>query len=155
MTDSDAQPDPWGDPIGSDAFSSTPLLILAHTNTWQAALKRVISQRRSVWALDENDLVAEAISHPSSAIVIEISSSSVDRFVKLQPLFWPRRQIFVVGDRQIRSAEKSLRSLGIVEVFYASADLQRLVRMVDIHNRLFPGPPVDLETEIEQRLPWS
>lgn len=137
------------------AVSSTPILILSHTAIWQAALKRAICHRRSVWALDENDLVAEAISHRSSAIVIELSRSKADHFIKLQPLFWPRRQIFVVGDPEIRSAETSLRNLGVVDVFYASANLSRLTRMVDIHNRKFPGPQQGLEAEIEQRLPWS
>lgn len=135
--------------------SVPPVLVLAHSVRWQSALKRFISDRRSVWALDEKDLVVEAISHPLSAIVFELSAVNSDRLSLLHPLFWPRRRIFVVGDRRIRSAEKSLRNLGVIDVFYASADLKRLMRMVDIHNRHFPGPQQDLETEIEQQLPWS
>jgi len=134
---------------------SSPILILAHSSSWQSALKRANFECPTVWALDENDLVAEAILHRHAAVLIELSASRSAHFSKLQPLFWPTRRIFVVGESQIRSAEKSLRSLGIAEVFYSPADLGRLSSMIKRHNQTYQGPQEILETEIERNLPWS
>jgi len=138
-----------------EAQSAPPTLILAHSSAWQAALKRTFGGLTTVWALDESDLVAEAIEHPWSTIVFELPSSRANQLTKLQRLFWPRRQIFVVGDTEIRSSEPSLRSLGIVDVFYAPADLKRLIKLIQRHNQTHQGPPESLETQIERRLPWS
>jgi len=135
--------------------STSPVLILAHSSRWQSALKQANFGCPTVWALDENDLVAEAIEYPQAAIVIELPASRSGHFTKLRPLFWPLRRIYVAGDSQIRSAEGDLRSLGIVEVFYAAADLKRLSRMIARHNQTYLGPPESLETEIERKLPWS
>lgn len=135
--------------------SSSAVLILAHSSSWQSALKRTNFEYPTVWALDENDLVAEAIQYPHAAVVIELPASRSDHFSKLQPLFRPLRRIFVVGDSQIRSGEKRLRSLGIAEVFYAPADLKRLSSMIKRHNQTYRGPQESLEKEIERKLPWS
>lgn len=137
--------------------SSSPLLILASSSTWQSALKRTNFRCPTVWALDENDLVAEAIRYPNAAAVIELSVARSDHFCKLSPLFWPARGIFVVGAPQIRSAENALRSLGIAELFYAPADLKRLVRMIERHNQTqsHREPAETLEQKIERELPWS
>ena len=135
--------------------SSTPVIILAHSAAWQSALKRAILSCPTVWALDENDLVTEAIQHPRSAIVVEIASLRADRIARWKPLFSPRRRLFVVGDGQIRSAQGRLRELGVVDIFDVPSDLGRLVKMLDLHNDKFPGPPVSLESEIQRQLPWS
>jgi hypothetical protein len=131
------------------------VLILAHSWAWQSALKRANFDCPTVWALDEKDLVAEAIESPQAAIVIELPASRSTHFSKLQPLLWPVRRIFVVGDTQIRSAENSLRSLGIAEVFYAPADLKRLANMIKRHNQIYQGPQESLESEIKRKLPWA
>jgi len=142
-------------PTGTPPNTSTPALIFARSAAWQTALKHTISDIPTVWALDEKDLVAEAISHPRSAIIVELSNAKSDRIGMLKQLFWLRRRLFVVGDRQIRSVQQSLRKLGVVDIFYAPADLGRLARMLDRHNRQFPGPQLPLETQIQQQLPWS
>ncbi len=145
------------DPIKDAQHATTglPVLILAHSAPWQAALKRSFQRSNTIWALDENDLVAEAILYPIAAIVLELSSSRIDQLANLQPLFWPRRRIFVVGDDTIRGTETSLRNLGVVDVFYAPGNLNRLVGLVERHNRKHQGPPVPLEIQIEHQLPWS
>lgn len=135
--------------------SPSPVLILAFSSSWQSALKRANFECPAVWALDENDLVAEAISYPHAAVVVELPEVRSEQFSKLRPLLWPIRRIFVVGDSQIRSAEKWLRSLGIAEVFYSPADLKRLSRMIKRHNQTYQGPEESLEEEIERKLPWS
>ena len=135
--------------------SSLPIIILACSSSWQSALKRTNFQCPTVWALDENDLVAEAIRYPQAAIVIELAAFRSDHVSKLRPLFWPTRRIYVVGDSEIRSAEKWLRSLGIAEMFYAPADLKRLSTMINRHNQAYQGPEESLEKEIERKLPWS
>ena len=132
-----------------------PTLILAHSAAWQAALKRSFRGLVTVWALDENDLVAEAIEHPEATVVFELPAARADKFAKLQPLFWPKKPIFVVGDTEIRSAESSLRSLGIIDVFYAPADLRRLINLIQRHNQKHQGVSERLEIEIERNLPWS
>ncbi len=139
----------------SNGQSSSPVLILAFSASWQSALKRANFECPAVWALDENDLVAEAIAYPSAAVVVELPEVRSEQFCKLRPLFWPPRRIFVVGDSQIRSAEKWLRSLGIAEVFYVPADLKRLCRMITRHNQTYPGPAESLENQIHRQLPWS
>lgn len=138
--------------------STPPTLILAHSTAWQAALKRAFHRHAhvcTVWALDENDLVIEAIAHPTASVVFELSSARANRLPKLQQLFWPRRRIFVVGGPEIRSAEPSLRSLGIAHVLYSPADLGRLIGLIHRHNHKQQGSPECLETEIERQLPWS
>lgn len=135
--------------------SSSPVLVLAFSSSWQSALKRANFECATVWALDENDLVAEAIEYPQAAVVVELPAIRSEHFPKLKPLFWPLRRIFVVGDPQIRSAEKWLRSLGVAEVFYVPADLERLSGMIKRHNQTYQGPEESLETEIERKLPWS
>ena len=135
--------------------TAPPTLILAHSVAWQAALKRSFVGLATVWALDENDLVAEAIEHPSATVVFELPIARADRFAKLKSLFWPRKPIFVVGDAEIRSAEASLRGLGIIDVFYAPADLNRLINLIQRYNHKHQGVSERLEIEIERNLPWS
>ena len=135
--------------------SSPPTLILAHSVSWQAALKRSFRGLATIWALDEKDLVAEAIQHPQATIVFELKAARADKFAKLNSLFWPRKPAFVVGDAEIRSAEASLRSLGVIEVFYAPADLKRLVKLIQRHNHKHQAVSERLEIEIERNLPWS
>ena len=132
-----------------------PTLLMAHSVAWQAALKRSFRGLATVWALDENDLVAEAIQHPEATVVFELPASRADKFAKLQPLFWPKKPIFVVGNTEIRSAEASLRSLGVIDVFYAPADLKRLINLIQRHNQKYRGVSERLEIEIERNLPWS
>ena len=138
-----------------ESQTAPPTLILAHSVAWQAALKRSFRGLATVWALDENDLVAEASQHPEATVVFELPAVRSDKFAKLQPLFWPKKPIFVVGDIEIRSAEGSLRSLGVIDVFYAPADLERLIKLIQRHNHKYQGVSERLEIEIERNLPWS
>ena len=100
-------------------------------------------------------MVAEAIAEPHAAIVIELPEARSEHISKLKRLFWPARRVFVVGDAEIRSAEKSLRSLGIAEVFYVPADLKRLSSMIKKHNQTYQGPAESVEDKIQRNLPWS
>ena len=140
-----------------------PVVVLAKSTRWQSAIEREFKNSKLIWALDESDLLVEAIAHPNSAVIIELPSNTAipptDSASEPSTHWWSlvldrRRHVWLLTNyQQSRDAER-MRFLGIVEVFVTTAETSRLKKMLYRHNRSAPQSVLSLEEQIESKLPW-
>ena len=108
-----------------------------------------------IWALDENDLLAEAIQYPDSAIIVECSATPDATEAKwLKLVLEHRRRLFVVAGIQQSTQAERLRALGVADVIVAISESSRLHTLIRRHNALAPEQDLSLEQQIEAALPW-
>ena len=140
-----------------------PVVVLAKSPRWQSAIEREFKTFKLVWALDESDLLVEAIAHPNSAVILELSSNTAipptDLASEPSTHWWSlvldlRRHVWLLTNYQQSRDAARLRFLGIVEVFVATAETHRLKKMLYRHNCSAPQSVLSLEEQIESKLPW-
>ncbi len=135
--------------------NSIPVVVLATSKAWQAAIEREFPAAMLIWALDENDLLTEAKQYSDSAIIVECSSvfdATEAKWLKL--LLEHRRRLFVVVSIQNSAHAERLRALGVADVVVAISESSRLHQLIRRHNALLPEPNLSLEQQIESALPW-
>ena len=135
--------------------NTIPVIVLATSKAWLSAIEREFPTTMLIWALDENDLLTEAVEYPDSAIIVECSAApdvATAKWLKL--VLEHRRRLFVVcGFQQSAQAER-LRALGVADVIVAISQSNRLHTLVRRHNALAPQHNLSLEQQIESALPW-
>ena len=132
-----------------------PVIVLATSKAWQAAIEREFPAAMLIWALDENDVLAEAGQYPDSAIIVECSETSDTTATKcLKLVLEHQRRVFVVSGIQQSAQAERLRAIGVADVIVAISESSRLPTLVQRHNALAPEHNLSLEQQIESALPW-
>lgn len=132
-----------------------PVIVLATSKAWQAAIEREFPASMLIWALDENDLLAEADNYLDSAVVVEFVATGEGAAMNwLRLVLEQRRQVFVLASIQHSALAERLRALGVADVVVAISDTTRLHAMISRHNDRAPEHKLTLEQQIESALPW-
>ena len=135
--------------------NSVPVIVLATSKAWQAAIEREFPAAMLIWALDENDLLAEAERYTNSAIIVECVAGSDGTATKwLKLVLEHQRRLFVVTSIQHSVQAERLRALGVADVVVAISESGRLHKLIRRYNALLPEPNLSLEQQIESALPW-
>ncbi len=132
----------------------TPVIVLATSKAWQAAIERAFPARMLIWALDENDLLTEADQYQDSAIIVEFSGAAWLTDKGLAVILDQRRRVFVVAALGRSVQAERLRAIGVADVVVTIAQTRRLHSLIQRHNMLVPEQNIPLETQIESALPW-
>ena len=132
-----------------------PVIVLAASKAWQAAIEREFPASMLIWALDDNDLLTEASQYPDSAIIVEFTATSDATSANwLKLALDHRRRLFVVSGIQHAEQAEHLRALGVADVVVAISEIGRLHTMLRRHNASAPAHNLSLEEQIESALPW-
>jgi len=135
--------------------NAIPVIVLATSKAWQAAIEREFPAAMLIWALDESDLLAEAVEYPDSAIIVEcVATPEITTTKWLKLVLEHRRRLFVVSSMQQSAQAERLRALGVADVIVAISESSRLHTLVRRHNALAPDHNLSLEQQIEAALPW-
>lgn len=135
--------------------NTIPVIVLATSKAWQAAIEREFPAAMLIWALDENDLLTEAKQYPDSAIIVECAAASNPTATKwLRLVLEHRRRLFVVAGIQQSAQAERLRALGVADVVVAISQSPRLHKLIRRHNAVAPEHNLSLEQQIESALPW-
>ena len=135
--------------------NAIPVIVLATSKAWQAAIEREFPAPMLIWALDENDLLTEAEQYPDSAIIVECGSATDTAATKWLKLVLERqRRLFVVASIQQSAQAERLRAFGVADVVVAISESSRLHKLIRRHNALAPEHNLSLEQQIESALPW-
>jgi len=132
-----------------------PVIVLANSKAWLSAIEREFPAAMLIWALDENDLLTEAVQYPDSAIIVECGANlDVTETKWLKLVLEHRRRLFVVAGIQQSAQAERLRALGVADVIVAISQSNRLPTLIRRHNALAPERNLSLEQQIESALPW-
>lgn len=135
--------------------NTIPVIVLAISKAWLSAIEREFPAAMLIWALDENDLLTEAVEYPDSAIIVECGPASDATETKwLKLVLEQRRRLIVVSGIQQSAQAERLRAFGVADVVVAISQSNRLPALVRRHNALAPEHNLSLEQQIESALPW-
>lgn len=135
-----------------------PIIVLAQSKNWCAAIKRQFEDYRLSWVLDTDGLATEALEGRSTVAIVEIPNRNPEKtcLALSQLANHPAKlAIFAIGDEQLRSLAPLLQSTPCFAWYESLLQLPDLARAVGRHHSIVQPPDPPLEQAIWDNLPWS
>lgn len=133
------------------------LIVLTHTARWPAAIDRQRLPAETINAVDLDDVMAEARSHPGSVAVIELIQGKIPQLCKqvanlANNAFQLR--LIALGAPESVEWDPLVRLAGFAEAYWSTIHARRLPHFMESHFRSVQWPRRSLEQQIESSLPW-
>ncbi len=134
------------------------LILLTQTNAWSNAIRRQNWPFRTTWALDIDDLIAEAALRPGSMAIVEIPDSKIAKFcrefAKLNNSPYDLG-LLAVGSHQLHGWEFAIRAVGFSDIFWSTSQVKRIEDLAVRHFQNNPLANRTLEERFRIDLPWK